>query len=315
MSRGRFAGFTIIELLVVMAVCSILIALLLPAVQAARESARQVSCSSNLRQLGLALHNYESSHGVFPPGSQVQDFSGAHSWSKSFGWPISLLPFIEQADLYSQFNTDLDAQIHHRSWTSKPIASYSCPSDPNAGVVDWSTEIIDPYFGDFSKGGWGTINYPGVSGTNGWIPTRQPKACGSIAETSLGKGLHDGMFFGNSAVRFRDVTDGTSSTLFLAERGVTLGWGKWGGAGDLANCPMGITDVVLPGVVEGMESTGGLRPALGLLDDRGFWWSWHPGGTQVLHVDGSVRMVSYSVNRNVLSSISTRGRGERFSEY
>ncbi len=304
--RRRRCAFTVIELLVVATVISLLIALLLPAVQAARESARRIACGNKLRQIAMALHQYESDHRLFPPGSQVQDFAGPHPYSKSLGWPIALLPYLEQGALYSAFDTHLDAQIHNRIQTRRSVPIYCCPSDPNSGVTEWKSPSIDPFWGDYWAGSWGTNNYLGVSGVNGWQSTAQPTACNIVAEKPDGTGLHDGMFFGNSAVRFADVTDGTTSTLLLGERGVTLGWGKWGGPGVVNACPMGIADVVLPGVVDGFEKSGGLRPAIGVLDDRGYWWSWHPQGTHFAFVDGSVQFRWYETDRRVLFDLSTR---------
>ncbi|MBL8810827.1 MAG: DUF1559 domain-containing protein [Planctomycetaceae bacterium] len=303
-------GFTIVELLVVMAIISLLSALILPAVQSARESARRLTCLTQLKQISLALHQYELDHRVFPPGSQVQDFFGPHPFSKSIGWPIALLPYVEQRNLYSEFDFNLDAQIHNRRLTSRKLPIFCCPSDPNSGVTDWKSTVSDPFWGDYSKGGWGTINYLGVSGISGWQPTSQPTGCSAIAELPEGQGLHDGVFFGNSSIRFADVTDGTSSTLCMAERGVATAWGKWGGPGITSVCPMGMADVVLPGITGGVGGSGGLRPASGHLDDRGFWWSWHPSGTHVAYLDGSVKILSYQTERSVLSAISTRKGGE-----
>lgn len=304
----KLVGFTMIELLVVISITSVLVSLLLPAVQSAREGARRLSCSSKLRQIGLALHNYESTHEVFPPGLQVQNFTGSRPFSKAFGWSIELLPYLEQQSLYDQFDMRLDAQIHHREQTKMRLPIYECPSDPNAGVVLW-TRPTNPVWGDYHAGHWGTTNYLGVSGTNGWLSFTQPLDCRSFVNRFDGKGLHDGMFFGNSAVRFADVVDGTSNTLFVGERGVVPEHGKWGGSGVDAFCPAGIADVLLPGVVEGLDPSGGIRLPKGRGSDRGFWWSWHPGGTHFLFVDGGVRFQSFNVDRKVLRDMSSRAEG------
>jgi prepilin-type processing-associated H-X9-DG protein len=163
-------------------------------------------------------------------------------------------------------------------------------------------------WGDFYRGGWGGTNYLGLSGTDGMIPTVQPTSCSDISADTKSRGLHQGVFFGNSSVRLSDITDGTSQTLFVGERGITLEWGKWGGAGLIGNCPMGITDVVLPGVIGGID--GGLRPALGEVTDRVHWWSWHRGGTNFSLADGSVRFTSYMTDRNLLARLANRSDGE-----
>lgn len=313
MSSSFRKGFTIIELAVTMAIIGVILALLLPAVQAARESSRRLACKSNLRQLALALHQYESAFSLFPPGSQVQDFQGLRPYSKALGWPIALLPHIEQSPLFSEFNTDLDAQIHHRAQTRKQLPLYQCPSDPNAGVAQWRREKVDPYWGDYYTGDWGTTNYLGVSGISAWQLVHQPNECSTISFSFAGHGLHDGMFFGNSAVRLADVYDGTSSTLLVGERGVTLGWGKWGGPGVIQTCPMGLADVLLPGVdigLHGPKDMDGMREAVGQLDDRAHWWSWHSAGCNFAFVDGSVRLIPYSIDRMVMMEMSTRSGGE-----
>lgn len=107
-------GMTVVELLVVGAILSLLVALTMPAVQSAREASRAVQCRNNLRQLCLAIQQYESSFHVFPPGMQVHPFRGLAPNSKSIGWTIVLMPYLDRQDLYSQFDFNLDAQIFHR---------------------------------------------------------------------------------------------------------------------------------------------------------------------------------------------------------
>jgi prepilin-type processing-associated H-X9-DG protein len=314
-TRFRSSGFTVVELLVVCSICSILMALLLPAVQNSREAARRLACSNKLRQIGLALHNYEASYRVFPPGSQVTPFAGERSWSKSFGWTIPVLPFLEQQALYSQFDFTLDCQIHHRKVTSRRIGAFECPSDPLAQEpIDWRPPGRDLTWGEYWKGGWGSTSFLGVSGTIGGIPVRHRTDCDDM-ENSDAAGLHTGLFFGNSSVRIGDVLDGTSSTMLLGERGVTTQMGKWGGAGHAHQCPAGSGDTVLPGVNQSGElGPGGLRLPIGDSSDDRFWWSWHPGGSHFLLVDGSVRLMSYSINRETLTSLTTRAGHETVSE-
>ena len=261
-----------------------------------------------LRQVALALHQYESTHLVFPPGSQVTAFAGSQPYSKSYGWTVGLLPFVEQAALFSQFDFSLDCQIHHRVLTKQVLAPYICPSDPNSqSPVEWdSAGQSDPIWGRYFEGGWGATNYLGVSGTNGLVRTKQPLDC-----DGFGQALHSGIFYGNSSTRMADIIDGTSQTMFVGERGVTGGWGKWGGAGMVTRCPMGMADVVLPGVIGGADGEqGGIRAAVGAGTDRHHWWSWHPGGTHFSFADGSVRFVSYSVNRGIVAALSTRSDSE-----
>ncbi len=314
--RSRRHAFTLIELCVVTAICSVLIALILPAVQNARESARRIVCSSQLRQLGLALHQYEGTHRVFPPGMQVIPFKGVRSYSKAFGWTIPLLPHLEQTALYGEFNFNLDCQIHQRHLTVRRIQILECPSDPHAQIpIDWRRPGTDPFWGDYDLGGWGATSFLGVSGTDGFVTTQHPTDCDRYQADDEHRGLHAGMFYGNSSIGFRDVMDGTSSTLLLGERGVTSGMGKWGGPGFAHKCPAGLGDVLLPGVIEGTyEGRGGVVLPKAVASDAEIWWSWHPGGTHFLLVDGSVHFASYSIDRGVQFARSTRAGTEIVEE-
>jgi prepilin-type N-terminal cleavage/methylation domain-containing protein len=304
-------AFTIVELLVVMAVIGVLTALLLPAVQQAREAARRTQCQNNLRQIGLALHNYESAYSVFPPGSQIHAFEEPYRYSKSIGWTIALLPFLDQAPLHAQFDLHRDAQIHHRHLTARMLPVYHCPSDPSQGRLEREGRM-HPVWGNWEKGTWGTTSYLGVSGTATCRAPSQPILCG-IDESASPPGLHSGMFFGNSDLSLADVLDGTSQTLLVGERGVTLTWGRWGGAGDLSTCPVGLADVLIPGVLTNQPQLGGLRPATGVEDDRLHWWSWHLFGSHFAMADGSVRPLAYSIDQQVLAALTTRAGGEPVS--
>jgi len=308
--RNRF-GFTIVELLVVIAIVSILIALVLPAVQQAREASRRLSCNNKLRQLSLALHNYASLHGVLPPGSQVVDFNIPPGYSKSFGWTVAILPFVEQSQIFEKFDFNLDCQIHQRDLTKQNLNAFMCPSDPLAGVpIDWKPpQGPHPVFGAYFEGGWGTSNYFGISGISGLQPMFTVNDCERFDKLTGRSSVHAGLFFGNSSVRFADVTDGLSNTFMLAERGVVDQWGKWGGAGDISRCPFGILDVVMPGVL-GPLGGGGIRPRRNASNDRVCLWSWHDGGCHYAIADGSVRFVSYSIDHELQSMLSTRDHGE-----
>ena len=173
-------GFTLIELLVVIAIIAILVALLLPAVQQAREAARRSSCKNNLKQIGLALHNYHDIHRVFPPGA-----IGASNIS---GWAF-ILPQIEQTAAYDLWDFSL-SQSHGNNLAARiiPIDTYFCPSKPRPDGNNSSTNAYGDYV--FSSGS-GNIN----NGTD-----------------------KQGMFNRNSKVKMRDVTDGTSNTFAVGEK-------------------------------------------------------------------------------------------------
>lgn len=127
-------GFTLIELLVVISIIAILIALLLPAVQQAREAARRTQCKNNLKQIGLALHNYHDVARAFPPGWIAVDDTGspsAHEGTSGVGWAAMILPYLEQGNIYSQFNASLPlTDPANAAFLRNQIPGYKCPSDP-----------------------------------------------------------------------------------------------------------------------------------------------------------------------------------------
>ncbi|MEN9555902.1 MAG: hypothetical protein RLZZ232_2188 [Planctomycetota bacterium] len=304
-------GFTIVELLVVSAIISILFALILPSVQSARESARMVQCRNNLHQLCLAIHQYESTFGVFPPGMQVHPLRGSNPNTKSVGWTIALLSYLGRADLYSDFDFNLDAQIYHRHLTKHSIAAFMCPSDPNAGQTTWGPGLpATTDANSYTEGPWGTTNYLGVSGVNWFSGVKDPTECASVARTEKGRGVNDGVLFGNSSVSFGQITDGSSNTWLFGERGVVPGTGKWGGAGVVNSCPNGGPDVLNPGVAPRESERGGIQRATGVLADARHWWSWHGAGTHFASADGSIRLFSYSTAKELQQAYSTRAGNE-----
>lgn len=128
----RRGGFTLVELLVVIAIIGILVGLLLPAVQAAREAARRMQCSNNLKQLGLAIHNYESAIKRLPPGGlHIRDGFGADSSSTSWGpnWLIMLLPYVEQAPLHARYNQASRFARDNPAVVGTKVPTFACPSD------------------------------------------------------------------------------------------------------------------------------------------------------------------------------------------
>jgi len=208
---GRSRGFTLIELLVVIAIIAVLIALLLPAVQSAREAARRAQCTNNLKQIGLALHNYHTANNSFPPGSAaslnpLNDMDGGGfpcvNW---MGWSTQglMLGYLEQAPLYNAINFNFDPI----SWPSYPfnstfsntkIASYLCPSDPLAGQQFYN-------------------NYYASEGTT-------TKAAGDISSSGPCVGGNSpGLFYFATAYGVQNVTDGTSNTVAYSESLVGTG--------------------------------------------------------------------------------------------
>jgi len=199
--RTRRSGFTIVELIVVVAVVAILVALLLPAVHQARSAARRSSCINNLKQLGLALHNYHDVFGTFPPGWVTHDNKAASD--RLWGWQVMILPYVDQAPLFNRIN-------FHKKFpkpselTQTEIETYRCPEDTADG--------LNPY-----RDAHATSNY---SGNFGNIALR-----GSVDPPKKSNGI----FYWNSSVRIRSIIDGTSNTFMVGERSISSAAGIWVG--------------------------------------------------------------------------------------
>jgi prepilin-type N-terminal cleavage/methylation domain-containing protein len=297
-SRGsRRKAFTLVELLVVITIMGVLMSLLLPAVQAARESARQVSCSNNLRQIGLALHLYHDYHGRLPAGWRAYDVAtgvpdplGEPGW----GWAAAILPFVEQGNVERRlihFDKSLTAPENDkvRTW---PLRLYRCPPDDGKDSFTWVPDRT-PEDGPANIE-LATANYLGVFGTLdvhmvGEVPRGQ-------------QALSDGVFFHNSGVRFADIKDGLSHTFVVGERTSELDYPTWVGA------PAG--DECAPGLVVG---TASYPPNSAQFDIHNFS-SHHPTGTHFLLGDGSVRLVSQAIQVDVYHALCTRAGNECLNE-
>ncbi len=198
--RRRIArGFTLIELLVVIAIIAVLIALLLPAVQAAREAARRAQCTNNLKQLGLAMHNYESTYGAFPPSAIYIFAGGTFTVVNQFSPSARIMPYAEQGALYNSMNFNLEYKAPANSTVfGTRTAILLCPSEANPGPANLDDGYFFPSSYGWSMGDWyvwgGT---PGASGTFGQL-------CRSLFTINVSRTI-------------ASVTDGTSNTLFAAE--------------------------------------------------------------------------------------------------
>ena len=288
-SRLRSRGFTLIELLVVIAIIAILIALLLPAVQQAREAARRTQCKNNLKQIGLALHNYADTFRSFPSGWIYNGVANRECW----GWPALILPFVDQANLHTQLRVtqgSIADNLLSTNWQpivaglETPLTVYRCPSD--TGFQGNGRIHADRHFG----GGVGFVAHnflPGLSnyiGSNGHGPGR------------TGFEENSGVFYGGSAISFRDITDGTSNTFAVGERDTLLcRSGSWPGVRNgNGGGSRGVFNLVAQARAKMNESV-----LLWSHDPEGCgqgWSSLHTGGAHFLFCDGSVRFISQNIH-------------------
>jgi prepilin-type N-terminal cleavage/methylation domain-containing protein/prepilin-type processing-associated H-X9-DG protein len=287
--KRRKRGFTLIELLVVIAIIAILIALLLPAVQQAREAARRSSCKNNLKQLGLAMHNYHDSFGVFPYGYQEDG-----TFHRRDTWMQQLMPFYDQGPTYNAYAADGQQWVMDTPAAVRDlkIPVLMCPSDPSAGAYGGA--------GGSRSGGFGFQgNYVMCAGNT--IMYRP---------MTIAEGLN-GICYNRSSVRFRDIADGTSNTLMCSEtiiRGKvsTGGWGGaggyWGGGphGSYGFTSLEPPNTTVPDQVYTCKSTTWPgSPCVevgGGTNIQNFARSMHAGGAQVLMADGSGHFISENIN-------------------
>jgi prepilin-type N-terminal cleavage/methylation domain-containing protein/prepilin-type processing-associated H-X9-DG protein len=342
--RSYRYGFTLIELLVVIAIIAVLIALLLPAVQSAREAARRAQCVNNLKQIGLAAYNYESTHGAFPMGNR----GAAFYYSPAFGTAcaeyighsafVFILPYVEQSTQMNAYNLQraYDSYANITGMANK-VASYLCPSDTPASP-DPTGDIQPPQasYGT-SRGTLDTIAF-------NWALTAYPDPSQPYF-SSCNWGGGDGMFGPEASVRIAAVTDGTSNTFFFGEQtqfrnepaGSNFSFNMiatyfqgppWTGSPfwpNDARVTSGTTTVAR--LNSPPDTIGNLMnqytfcptgvPTCPLSQDPLFqnlgqiaFHSLHPGGANFSMADGSVRFVKNGIGLQVYRALGTRAGGE-----
>ena len=281
-------AFTLIELLVVIAIIAILIGLLLPAVQKVREAAARLKCKNNLKQIGLALHNYHDRNHEFPPGYSTQIAPSGAEIGPGWGWAAYLLDDLEQNNVKQQINFGMaiGASAHSLPRT-QVLKVFLCPSDDEIGTFTTATVPVNVAHG----------NYVGVFGTNEIEPN--PSA-------------GNGAFFRNSKVRFGDISDGLSNTYIVGERSSDIALSTWTGAIPGAEVPLRRDPTELEGHFLLVLGRGDHTPnhASSHIDD---FYSRHAQGLNCLFADGSVHSIGNNVNPNVWAAIQTRNLGEVFA--
>lgn len=293
MSRRCFCrkAFSLVELLVVIAIIAILISLLLPAVQAARGSARAAQCKSNLRQFGIGLHNYHDVHGGFPPAFLGQ----ATGWRPSWTWATFLLPHLEQAGLFDELQVPTVAfgggavfadTPSPETQTTLPI--YVCPADSGP---DWNQR----------KSGHAKSSYHGVLGNETQLISSYPALIDQ-----------NGVFYVNSRVGVEAITDGSSHTLAVGECRLDGGeTGKrgaiWAGMRGATNNILWLSDTVWWANAEPDWLING--------PGEQAFSSHHPGGVHFAFADGSVRLVAETIEGEMLARLAARNDGEPVGDY
>ncbi|MHB1560703.1 MAG: DUF1559 family PulG-like putative transporter [Isosphaeraceae bacterium] len=312
-------AFTLIELLVVIAIIGVLIAILLPAVQAAREAARRIQCTNNLKQIGIALHNYHDTCGAFPPGYlSLMDRVTYRNDGPGWGWAALAMNQMEGTPVYNSINFVLNIEYPaNQTARVTVLKSFLCPSDAWREdlftVVDSTTSNTTPgapicqvassnYVGSVGSGDPSSL-YP-------WVPTDSPP----------GRDNGNGLFFRNHSIRIAQITDGTSQTFAVGERSQNLSRATWTGAVTNAAVPLvllqaeagldpegsGALVIAHTGEGHGPNSPSGLAHG-----DQ--YWAMHPGGANFLFADGSVRFIKEQVGFRVFQALATRAGGEVLS--
>ncbi len=342
-------GFTLIELLVVIAIIAVLIALLLPAVQQAREAARRSQCKNNLKQLGLALHNYHDAHQVFPPayvGSVTQSGTSFGftfpddnmNGPSGFAWGTMLNPFLEQAPLYNLLDMSVPCWApQHANAAKTKLTVFLCPTTTGGSdgfvVERWTTGSSanpkDPV--PFTPGLYFShshyVTNAGIHQPWGRAPAYSSDFSTPEPIPSTGESVvQEGPFYRNSKIRVADVTDGMSNTVFLGEHTSRLSNKTWYGTVPYAaTCPK-------PGWPSECNSAGCLVGAHSGPDTHDHpqviihapnhpfghtdqMHSEHSSGAHVLLGDGSVRFVSQFMDPFTWVAINTRADGEIAGEY
>lgn len=298
-STKKHSAFTLIELLVVIAIIGVLIALLLPAVQKARESANRVKCQNNFHQIGIALHSYHGNHNSFPSGylwkPRMPDVPT--QTDPGWSWAALLLPYLEQ--------DNLQRQINFRSSVSDPtneairtavLSIFICPTDQQTGLFQIQT----------------------TTGLSFSAATNSYAACfGGLVEIGDRPGCGNGVFYRNSRVRIADITDGSSNTFAVGERAALFAQAPWAGAvstGTVRITPGApVSSTAVEDAPVQILAHCGSHALNDNQSDPDDFFTPHVGTAFFLFADGSVRPVSVKTDVDIIRALATRNGGEVIS--
>jgi prepilin-type N-terminal cleavage/methylation domain-containing protein len=312
--RTKSRGFTLIELLVVIAIIAILIALLLPAVQQAREAARRTQCKNNLKQLGLAIHNYHDTFNVLPPGWVSTTFQVSAGDPTHWSWGAYLLPALDQAPLYNlvtpgsrRIDQNLALGGANAAGLTTGLPAFSCPSDTGPVLNNFNSAMganaaQQTDFGTYTRYVTnGTVNTIAIAKSN-YVMSSDTGDSNTPAIIYATYGPPLGVGWGDSRVEFRDITDGMSNTIFLGERawalkGLTIGAGNALGfspatsTGSYLNqqCRSCLAVIGIPYWGINQTVTNANHQTRGYSSN-------HVGGAHFLMGDGAVRFISENVD-------------------
>ncbi len=296
-TKSAKRGFTLIELLVVIAIIAVLVAILLPAVQQAREAARRSTCKNNLKQIGIALHNYHDSHRCFPAGfyGRVTSTAGyTQLGNPGFSWSYMILPFMEQPALYEA----LDPNSYSITSTSKaplaqtPLPSFRCPTD------------VGPEL-NANRSSYATSNYMANYGSRN-ITNYTTRIAGSTTAWGYYTSSETGMFSANSSCRMADIQDGTSNTVMIGE----LAYGPLLINGTTVDKKGSIWLGTVAGYVTSIVTLSGTTEIYKVNGSYGYGFSsMHSGGAQFVFADGSVHFLNQNMDATITDNLADRADG------